>query len=153
MNNSRNRILLALIGVLLLTNLAVVIFFYNHRCPEEPRQPGFTDRLKKEVGFTAEQMKVYEPKKKAFWEGMHQRFADMKKTKEDFYYQMYDPSTPDSVISAKAEVIGAKQKEIDLQVLRHFREVRTMCTPDQLQKFDSLLPMIIQRMTSPPGRK
>ncbi|MBA4166051.1 MAG: hypothetical protein H0X41_00635 [Chitinophagaceae bacterium] len=150
---SRNRVLLTIIGVLLITNLAVVIFFYNHKCGEEPRQPGFTDRLKKEVGFTPGQMKIFEPKKKVFWDKMHQRFDEMKKTKENFYYQMYDPAIPDSVIEAKAEMIGNQQKEIDVQVIKHFKEIRTLCTPEQLPKFDSLLPLIIRRMTAPPGKK
>lgn len=152
-NISRNRVLLAIIGVLLITNLAVVIFFFNHRCAEAPRGPGFTERLKKEVGFTPAQMQVFEPKKKLFWNSMHEKFEDIKKTKENFYFQMYDSSIPDSVIESKATVIGNKQKEIDLQVIRHFTEVRKLCTADQLPKFDSLLPQIIQRMTAPPGRK
>jgi protein CpxP len=156
MNNiSRNRILLTIIGVLLITNLAVVIFFFNHKCmpTEPPHQPGFTERLKKEVGFTPDQMKIFEPKKKIFWDKMHQRFEEMKKTKENFYFQMYDPSIPDSVIIAKANLIGNEQKEIDLQVIRHFKEIRTLCSPDQFSRFDSLLPVIINRMTAPPAKK
>jgi len=150
---SRNRILVTIIGILLITNLAVVIFFFNHKCAEVRRGPGFTERLKKEVGFTPEQLKVFEPKKKLFWGKMRQRFEEMKKSKESFYHQMYDPSIPDSVIQLKAAVIGNEQKEIDLQVIRHFKEVRMLCAPDQLSRFDSLLPMIIQRMTAPPERK
>jgi hypothetical protein len=96
---------------------------------------------------------MFEPRKKAFWDEMHQRLDQMKKTKEDFYRQMYDPSIPDSVINAKAAVIGHEQEEIDVHVLKHFKDLRTLCTPEQLPKFDSLLPMIVQRMTAPPGRK
>jgi hypothetical protein len=150
---SRNRILLSIIGILLITNIAVVVFFLNHKCHEEPRGPGFTERLKKEVGFTPEQMKVFEPKKRAFWDKMHRGFDNLKNTKEKFYYQMYDPSIPDSVIESRAEVIGKEQKELDLQVLRHFKDIRTICTPEQLPKFDSLLPLIIKRMTAPPGKR
>ena len=154
MNNiTRNRILLAIIGALLLINLIVGLFFFNHKCAEEQRGPGFTERLKKEVGFTPEQMKIFEPKKKAFWERMHQRFEEMKRTKENFYYQLYDPSIPDSVIRSKAEAIGNEQKEIDLQVIKHFKDIRTLCTPEQLPKYDSLLPLIIKRMTASPGKK
>ena len=150
---SRNRILLTIIGVLLLTNLAVVVFFFNHKCNEEPHQPGFTERLKKEVRFTPEQIKIFEPKKKAFWDEMHARLDSMKKTKEEFYKQMYDPAIPDSLIEERAKVIGDEQKEIDVHVLRHFKDLRTLCTPEQLPKFDSLLPMIVQRMTAPPGKR
>lgn len=155
MNNiSRNRILITIIGVLLITNVTVAWFFFNHKCTEEPpKGPGFTERLKKEVGFTPDQMKVFEPKKKVFSEKMHERFEKLKKTKENFYYQMYDASIPDSVIEAKADVIGDDQKEIDLMVIHHFKDIRTLCTDEQRPKYDSLLPLIIHRMTVLPGKK
>ncbi len=76
-----------------------------------------------------------------------------KRTKEDFYYQMYDPSVPDSIINNKAEIIGDQQKELDLFVIRHFKDIRTLCTPEQLPKYDSMLPHIIKRMTERPERK
>lgn len=151
---SRNKILLSIIAILLITNIGMLIFFLRcNRQPVEEKRKGFTERLKTEVGFTPQQLEIFEPKKKAFWDRMRARFDEIKKTKEDFYYQMYDPSIPDSVIARKADLIGDQQKELDLQVIRHFKDVRTMCTPEQLPKFDSLLPAIIQRMTERPVKK
>jgi hypothetical protein len=151
---SRNKILLSIIAILLITNIAMLIFFLRcNRKPPEQRRIGFTERLKKEVGFTPAQMQVYEPKKEVFWAGMRTKFEQIKRTKEDFYRQMYDPSIPDSVIDQKADVIGEQQKQLDLTVLRHFKDIRTLCTPEQLPKYDSLLPAIIQRMTARPERK
>jgi hypothetical protein len=98
-------------------------------------------------------MSVYEPKRDNFWKQMRSKFDDIKKTKEDFYFQMYSPDVPDSVLEAKATVIGDQQKELDLYVIRHFKEVRKMCTREQLPKYDSLLPPIIERMTARPQRK
>ena len=151
---SRNRVLLIVIAVLLLTNLVMAfLFFRMNKAPEEKRGPGFTERLKKDVGFTPEQMAVYEPKKKAFWDNMRKRFEEIRTTKRDLYHFMYDPTVPDSVMNAKAEIIGAQQKELDLFVVRHFKDVRTLCKPDQVSKYDSLLPVIIERMTTRPKRK
>lgn len=151
---TRNKTLLVIIAILLLTNIAMLVFFMKcNRPPQENKKIGFTERLKKEVGFTPQQMSVFEPKKKAFWDNMRVRFDEIKKTKEDFYYQMYDPSVPDSIINNKAQKIGDQQKELDLYVIRHFKDVRTLCTPEQLPKYDSLLPHIIKRMTERPERK
>jgi periplasmic protein CpxP/Spy len=150
---SRNKILLLIIAILLITNIVLLVLYLRITpAPPEIKRPGFTEKLKNEVGFTSEQMAVFEPKKKAFWNRMRQRFEEIKKTKEDFYYQMYDPKIPDSVLEIKADVIGEQQKELDLQVIRHFKDVRTLCTPEQLPKFDSLLPSIIKRMTERPRR-
>lgn len=151
---SRNKILLSIIAILLITNIGMLIFFLRcNRHPVEEKRKGFTERLKTEVGFTPQQMEIFEPKKKAFWDKMRARFDEIKKTKEDFYYQMYDPAIPDSVIVQKADVIGDQQKELDLQVIRHFKDVRKLCTPEQLPRYDSLLPAIIKRMTDRPSKK
>jgi protein CpxP len=149
---SRNKILLTIIAILLVTNIAMLISLLRCDKKEPPKRVGFTERLKKEVGFTPEQMSVFEPKKKLFWDTMKGKFDQIKKTKEDFYYQMYDPSIPDSVINQKAELIGDQQKDLDLFVIRHFKDIRTLCTPDQLPKYDSVLPHIIRRMTERSGR-
>lgn len=151
---SRNKILLALIAVLLVANIVMlVLYFRMNKEHEVPKRPGFTERLRKEVGFTAEQMGVFEPKKKNFLDSLRHQYANIKQTKEEFYRYMYDPSTPDSVLNAKANVIGEQQKQLDLFVIRHFKDVRKMCSPEQLPKYDSLLPTIIERMTVRPRRK
>lgn len=151
---SRNKILLALIAFLLIANIVMlVLYFRMNKENEGPKRPGFTERLKKEVGFSDEQMAVFEPKKKVFWDSLRNQYTDIKLTKEEFYRYMYDPSIPDSVLNAKANVIGEQQKQLDLFVIRHFKDVRKMCSPEQLPKYDSLLPTIIERMTARPKRK
>jgi periplasmic protein CpxP/Spy len=152
---SRNRTLLTIIAILLITNVVMLVLFFrmNNQAPTPPKRLTFTEKLKTQVGFTPQQMAVFEPKKKIFWDRMRARFDEIKKTKQDFYYQMYDPSIPDSVIEAKADTIGKQQKELDLQVIRHFKDVRKLCTQEQLPKYDSLLPAIIERMTARPERK
>lgn len=151
---SRNKVLLSIIAVLLITNLVMLFWFFNmHRPGKEQKSPGFTEQLKTNVGFTKEQMAEFEPRKNLFWENMRKRFNDIKAAKVELYQFMYDPNAPDSLMETKAEVIGDQQKEMDLYVVRHFKEVRKLCTPEQLPKFDSLLPPIIERMTARPARK
>ena len=151
---SRNKVLLTIIAILLITNIVMLVLFLRMRPHvQEPKKLGFTEKLKNQVGFTQEQMAVFEPKKKVFWSRVREKFDEIKKTKEDFYKYMYDPSVPDSVIEAKAEVIGKQQKDLDLFVIRHFKDIRTLCTPEQLPKYDSLLPPLIERMTARPERK
>jgi hypothetical protein len=151
---SRNKVLLTIIAILLVANIVMVVLFLSMKPHvQEPKKLGFTEKLKNQVGFSAQQMAVFEPKKKVFWTSVRQRFDEIKKTKEDFYKYMYDPSVPDSVLQAKADVIGQQQKALDLYVIRHFKDIRTLCTPEQLPKYDSLLPPLIERMTARPERK
>jgi hypothetical protein len=151
---SRNKISLVIIAILLVTNVVMLAMYFKMcKTQGEPKRIGFTERLKKEVGFTPDQMSVYNVKKEAFLKGIRQRFDQIKKTKEDFYFQMYDSTVSDSTLQSKAAIIGDQQKDLDLHVIRHFKDVRKMCTHAQLPKYDSLLPSIIERMTSRPGRK
>ena len=151
---SRNKILLTIIAVLLIANVVMlVLYFRMNQHSEAPKRPGFSERLKKEVGFTPEQMSVYEPKRQVFWDSLRKQYADIKRTKEEFYRYMYETATPDSILNIKAEAIGEQQKHLDLFVIRYFKEVRKMCTPEQLPKYDSLLPYIVERMTARPQRK
>jgi periplasmic protein CpxP/Spy len=151
---SRNKVLLTIIAILLVTNIVMLVLFLRMRpALQEPKKLGFTEKLKNQVGFSAQQMAVFEPKKKVFWNSVRARFDEIKKTKEDFYNYMYDPTVPDSVLEAKAEIIGKQQKDLDLFVIKHFKDIRTLCTPEQLPKYDSLLPPLIERMTARPGRK
>ena len=151
---SRNKVLLTIIAILLITNVVMLVLFLRMKPHErEPKRLGFTEKLKNQVGFSQQQMAVFEPKKKVFWTRVREKFDEIKKTKEDFYKFMYDPSVPDSVIEAKADMIGKQQKDLDLFVIRHFKDIRTLCTPDQLPKYDSLLPPLIERMTARPERK
>lgn len=152
---SRNKVLLTIIAILLVTNVVMLVLFLRMKPlqHEQPKKLGFTEKLKNQVGFTPQQMAVFEPKKKAFWARVRERFDEIKKTKEDFYQYMYNPSVADSVIEAKADVIGKQQRDLDLFVIRHFKEIRTLCTPEQLPRYDSLLPPLIERMTARPERK
>jgi protein CpxP len=152
---SRNKVLVFIIAILLITNLVMLGLFFKMKndIPEQNRKLGFTEKLKNDVGFSEKQMAVFEPKKKAFWTSIRERFDQIKKTKEDFYSEMYHPNTPDSILEVKADVIGTQQKELDLQVIRHFKDIRKLCTPEQLPKYDSLLPQIIKRMTERPERR
>jgi protein CpxP len=151
---SGNKVLLSIIAILLITNIVMLVLFLRMKpAYEPPKKLGFTEKLKNQVGFTEQQMAVFEPRKKVFWDSVRQQFDQIKKTKEDFYKYMYDPSVPDSVLQAKAELIGTQQKDLDLFVIRHFKEIRTLCTPEQLPKYDSLLPPLIERMTARPERR
>lgn len=151
---SRNKILLTIIAILLVTNIVMLALFLKKKPHEEgPKRLGFSEKLKNDVGFTAQQMAIFEPKRDKFWAKVREQFDTIKKTKVDFYHYMYDPGVPDSIVEAKADIIGRQQRDLDLYVVRHFKDIRTLCTPQQLPRYDSLLPPLIERMTARPERK
>jgi periplasmic protein CpxP/Spy len=131
----------------------MLVLFLKIERPEPPKKLGFTDKLKNDVGFSAEQMSVYVQRRDKFWASVRQQFDSIKETKINFYHLMYDPSVPDSVLEWRADSIGKQQQKLDLFVVRHFKDIRKICTHEQLPKYDSLLPALIDRMTARPERK
>ena len=43
---------------------------------QETKRLGFTDKLKNQVGFSQQQMAVFEPKKKVFWTRVREKFDE-----------------------------------------------------------------------------
>lgn len=150
---SRNKVFLTIISILLITNVVMLVLFLKIERPEPPKKLGFTEKLKNDVGFSTEQMSVYVERRDRFWASVRQQFDSIKETKINFYHLMYDPSVPDSVLEFRADSIGKQQRNLDLFVVRHFKDIRKICTHEQLPKYDSLLPALIDRMTARPERK
>ena len=154
---SRNKIYVSLIGLLLLSNLALVAFFVMNK-PEKHEvrkdRPGsyMKDALKNEVGFTDQQMATFDKMADEHRQQMRPMFEDITKTKESFYKLLTQPTTPDTILNEAAKQIGEKQRSIDIKIFTHFQNIRQLCTPDQQPAFDSLIQRVVHRMIFPMRR-
>ena len=98
MNNpSRNRNLLFIIGILVLTNIAVLGYFLWFKKPVEPRRQdprnGMTEMLKKDVGFNDDQTARYKQLKDEQWATIKPMFDEMRKAKVNLFRLLSDPNT------------------------------------------------------------
>jgi periplasmic protein CpxP/Spy len=153
---SKNKSLISIIIFLLLMNLAMLIFFLvlnnqSQRNSHVHDQNGISGVLQKDVGFTKEQLDIYQSLRKEQIDKIHSLFDELRKAKRDFYNLLYISQVSDSSVNRAADLIAEKQKTLDLQMFNHFEMVRNICTPDQLQKFDTTIKKVIIRMTSRPG--
>jgi protein CpxP len=154
-SSSRSRRLIVIITILLLTNIAILAFSLwpkstGSKTPGGPK-PGYgmAETLKREVGLDSQQVKELNRLREEHWKKMKPLFEDLQHTKNEFYLLLKSPETPDSIINNAASEIAQKQKLVDLQVFQHFRNSRLVCTPDQRPKYDSLVQIIIKRMSGP----
>ena len=155
---TKNKSLISIIIFLLITNVAMVVFFLVLNNPvaksSRERDPnGMSGMLQKEVGFTKDQVGVYQSLRKEHSDSIHMLFDNLRKSKTDFYNLMYSPQVPDSSVNKAADLIAGDQKMLDLHMLSHFKMVRNICTADQLLKFDTSIKKVISRMTARPGRE
>lgn len=162
MNNaSKNRTLLFIIAFLMLTNIAVVVYFLRQpesktgkeATPPAQGQPGgrngIATQLQKEVGFSEQQIAQYKDMKAAHWKIAKPLFDAMQKSKDSLYELVKQPTVDEALLQQRAENISERQKALEIQGFRHFKEVRGLCTPEQLPRYDSLLKKIINRKGRP----
>ncbi|MGN7721950.1 Spy/CpxP family protein refolding chaperone [Chitinophaga sp. 22620] len=150
----RNKVLSVLVIILLLTNLLLLFFFVWNK-PADPARTSNRSRggevmqlLEKEVGFSKQQLDQYKQLKEQHWERMKTSFGELRTARDNFYKLLNENSVADSVITAAADSIGSRQMEIDVQTFRHFREVRGLCTPEQLPHFDSVVQHVMKKMNN-----
>ena len=131
MSNPRNRNLLIIIGVLLLTNIAVLVYFLgpkkeNKSAHDNPKNnKGFVaEMLQKEVGFTEEQTAEYKQLKEKQRKIVRPMYDDMRNAKDSLFRLLSYPGTSDSVLNTMAETIAQRQKALDLQTFNYFKRLQ-----------------------------
>ncbi len=154
MNNSKNRVLIFLVVFLLLTNIAMLLYFTVFEKPFEKQNHGekrgpVSSFLQNEAGFSAVQMDQLDSLKKQHRTGIKPLFDDLGKSKDNFYLLIGKPGITDSILRAGADEIGKKQAALDMQFYQNFMSIRKLCTEQQLLKFDSAMPLIASRMMQP----
>lgn len=140
---AKNKTLISIIVLLLLTNIAVLSYFMffnkSHRHGGDKQRSGFIAALQKEVGFTEAQMKQFNEIRVANWEKARSKMDDIRRIKSNLFELTKQPVVADSTVQLLADSIGMLQKEVELNLFKHFKAIRAICTPEQLPKLDSLL--------------
>jgi hypothetical protein len=144
--------MVVIIILLLLTNIGMLAFFLwpklgSDANREGAKSGGMVETLKNDVGFDSVQVKEIVRLRESHWKKMKPLFEDLQNTKNDFYLLLKSPETPDSVVFKAASLIGEKQRVVDLQMFQHFKNSRLVCRPDQRPKYDSVVQIIIKRMS------
>ena len=151
------RSLAFIIAFLLVTNIVMLLFFiFSKPCtpvPPPKDENVVATFLQNDIGFDEQQMKSYQKLKKDDFDRARPAFDALRHAKITFYENIYDNTTPDSLVNKSASFIGKKQKAVDLLMLKHFKNVRNLCTGQQLAKFDSLFKNVIAKITSGKFRK
>lgn len=153
-NTPRNRNLLIIIAVLLLTNIAVLGYFLFPKTPakfnnNDREKNGITEVLQKEVGFNDEQIVKYKELKEKQQQTIRPMFDDMRKAKDSLFSMLSKENVADSVLDKMSDVIAQKQKALDLQTFKHFKNVRGLCTVDQQPRYDSMLVKMFKKWGKP----
>ena len=150
MTSSRNKVLMLIISVLLISNLALVAFMIFGRKhggkSQKSRGEAFSNYFKKELNFSEEQSAKFQEMMTGHFEKLKPIMGEVRKAKDSMFSLMRQLAMPaDSILQKAAENIAQKQKLQELQSFNHFRQVRDLCNEEQRSKFDSLISKMINR--------
>ena len=153
-----NRVLVFIIGILLLSNIAMLYFYLNKKnCGDnDVKRPNnnnnrgefMVEKLKNEVGFSDTQIAQYKEIRGKHKEAMKPLFDDIVNAK-DSLYKLLGQTPSDSLVNHYLEMIGDKQEAIDQRIFNHFLTLKQLCTPEQLPRYDSTIQKVIKGMINP----
>ena len=156
---SKTRSLVTIIIFLLVTNVGMLLFFIFSSKPSVKKDSGreqgsgsMYNSLKNEVGFSTAQLEQYQVLRKQQRDIVRPLFGELRGAKKEFYDLLYTDAVSDSLVIADADSIAQKQKRLDMQMFGYFKNIRNICTPGQLQKFDSTVNKVVVRMVGRSGK-
>ena len=147
---TKNKWFLFLLGFLFLANIALLLSFFVFGEKSDVyrgRQSSSSTKgyLSRELQLTKEQDSAFAKMKEVHFKAMNPLWEEIRKTKDSLFRQMNNPDMNDSAIAAFTERIAAKNKLADEMMFKHLREMRKQCSPEQQQKFDTLIPQMLTK--------
>ena len=147
---NRSKVFLLVIAILLVSNIAMLAFFllkkddrpFDKKPDRKAMIAGF---LKKEIGFTTEQLKQYDTLSTKHQESVKKMFESHRASKDNQFKDLVAGDFTDSVMNLIADQSAESQKSMELQMFNHLKNIRLLCTKDQLPKFDSLFVKVLNR--------
>ena len=153
MKSSTNKILTIAVVLLLLTNIALVIFMIRGRNHHSGKGPGGKgdpfEMMVKELNMTDQQQKDYKQLKEDHFKSIKPLFDSLRAAKTVFFSLIKEKDVNDSTLDSYTRRIAERQTIIDKLTFDHFRRVRNLFTPEQQPKFDEF----VKKMMQQHGRK
>ena len=147
---NRSKVFLAIIGILLVANIALVSFFLlkkddGKREKRPDRKAMISAFLKNEIGFDTIQLKQYDTLSDRHKDSMKKMMDSLRSLKDEQIKELAAANFSDSAMNTIAVQSATSQKAMELQMFNHLKNIRLLCTPEQLPKFDSLFGKVFSR--------
>jgi periplasmic protein CpxP/Spy len=155
---NRSKVFLAIIGILLVANIVMVSFFLmkkgGDRREKKPEwKTVISGFLKNEIGFDTIQLKQYDSLSDRHKGNMKKLTDSLRATKEKQFKELAALNFSDSAMNVVADKSASTQKTMELKMFNHLKNIRMLCKPEQLPKFDSLFGKILNRKSSDSAKK
>jgi periplasmic protein CpxP/Spy len=145
---TKNKILILAIAVLLATNIAMLLFFLNkpgRRSARLEREAALTTLVQQDLGFNQQQLQQFDSLRKGHREQVRGLMDSLRNSKEQELKALGAAGFSDSAMLQSASRSASGQTAMELLMLQHFKSIRSLCTPEQQSKFDTLYYKLWQR--------
>lgn len=142
-----NKILSIAVVLLLLVNIALVIFMVKgkKRAPHRKEGKEPFEMMVKELEMTEQQKTDYKSQKEEHFKNLRPVVDSLRSARTAYFDLVKDPAVNDSLAEKYNRVILDQQATINKMTLTHFRSVRNIFTPAQQPKFDAFIKKMVQR--------
>ena len=149
MKNSTNKMLTIAVVLLLITNIALVIFMIKGKDKRNARFHGgkgdASEMMAKELNMTEQQKKDHKQLKEDHLKNIKPLFDSLRSAKTAFFSLIKDSIVSDSMMNAYGQRISERQSTIDKLTFAHFKRIRNLFTAEQQPKFDEFVQKMMQR--------
>lgn len=157
MKNSNNKILTIAVVLLMLTNIALVVFMLKGRNHHQGKGPGGKgdpfEMMVKELNMTELQQTEFKKLKEEHFKAISPVSDSVRVLKQSLFGLVKEERVNDSLINKYSNLISEQQSIADKLIINHFRKVRALFSGDQQKKFDAFVQKMMQRRKAGPGNR
>ncbi|MFC4231569.1 Spy/CpxP family protein refolding chaperone [Parasediminibacterium paludis] len=148
---NKNKWWLTAVIALLVVNTATLTIFWLERKGHDllgarPKGGEAQAFIIKELALDSIQQVQYLELVKAHRNGTNAIKKELKDAKDSFYNLLGDSLINDAVVKQAAERASAIEAQLDLLTFKHFQQIRSICTPKQKAKFDTIIKTVVKMM-------
>jgi Spy/CpxP family protein refolding chaperone len=142
-----NKFLTIAVVLLLLVNVAMLVFLLKGRSHHEMKNRGGGpfEMMVKELNMTEQQQTDFKKLKEEHFAAIRPVFDSVKTLKKSLFGLIKEETANDSLVNKYSALISEQQAKIDKYTINHFRKVRTLFSGDQQKKFDDFVQKMMQR--------
>ena len=148
-----NRLLTIAVVLLLIVNVAMLVFMLKGRGRHEMKNRGGApfDMMVKELNMTEKQQTDFKKLKDEHFTAIRPVFDSVKTLKKFLFGLIKEENVNDSLVSKYSGLISEQQAIVDKLTINHFRKVRALFSGDQQKKFEDFVQKMMQRRGGPQG--
>jgi periplasmic protein CpxP/Spy len=149
---NKNKWWLIAVIVLMAINTATLTIFWLERKGQglllggKPKGAEAQAFLVKELVLDSVQQVQYLELVKAHRKSTNEIKRELKNAKDGFFNLLSDSTASEATIKQAADNASAIETQLDLLTFKHFQQIRSICTPVQKTKFDSIIKTVVRMM-------